>query len=305
MIKIIKYHQIDFQKYNVCIGNCFQNSDFAEKMFLDIVANFNWLILILNDYEAVMPVPYVHKFGIPFVVMPKLCLQLGIFSKEDHPKINRLFYDFLNQNFLVASYSFNPGNKFEIETSQKVSYILNKNKYEEIRNNYSKNRRRNVKITDELRAEISFVKDVNKKVETFIFRNLKGTKDKNESQRYFQIFTQLLNQNIGKAYILEFKNNIQSFVYNFIGKKNIYLSLFVNNSSKQNSNFPSLLIDHILIDFIEEKNFDFVGSELENVARFNERFGAVSYNYSVIKNSKTTLFKKLLTSYKIISNFAP
>ena len=60
-----------------------------------------------------------------------------------------------------------------------------------------------------------------------------------------------------------------------------------------------------LQEFIEDKNFDFMGSEVENVAKFNERFGAVSYRYAILTNSKSTLLKNLMKRYRIITNFAP
>ena len=305
MIKFLKYSEINIEKYHNCLENSYQNSDFAEKKFLDIVSDLNWFLLVYGDYDAIMPVTYSRKFRFVFVLMPKLCQQLGIFSKKDDPKINSLFYNFLHQNFLVGFYAFNAQNKFENLTHKKTSYILGKNNYSEIKKKYSKNRRRNVRITSDLEGNLVFDKDRSENVEIFFKQNVKGVKNQKEVLLFYDIFNKLLDQNIGKVRLLEFKNNIQSFIYLYEGKRTEYLSLFVNIDPLANANFPSLIIDYCLQEFISNKNFDFVGSDLENIAEFNQRFGAEPYQYAFISNSKFTLFKKLLTGYRIISNFAP
>ena len=129
MIKIVKYNEIDFARYSDCLENASQNADYADKQFLDIVSNRQWFLLVYGDYEAVMPVSYVRKYGLTFILMPKLCQQLGVFSKKDDPEINQQFYDFLKQNFLVLIYAFNGDNQFNQTVEKKTSYLIKKNNY--------------------------------------------------------------------------------------------------------------------------------------------------------------------------------
>ena len=42
----------------------------------------HWDGLILNDYEAVMPVTWNQKWGIKYLHQPALTPQLGIFSSQ-------------------------------------------------------------------------------------------------------------------------------------------------------------------------------------------------------------------------------
>lgn len=305
MIKILQYSEINFDKYKSCIENCVQNSDFARRNFLDIVTDNNFFLLSYNGYDSVMPVHYKLKFGFRFIFMPRLCQQLGVFSKKDDPEINELFYEFLNENFLVANYTFNGDNNFTNQKAKKTSYLIKKNIYETVKKNYSVNRRRNVRISEALSNDIVFRNEKSNDAEAFFTDNVKGLKNKGDVEAFFRIFQNLFKQKIGHLNILEFKNEIQSFVYLYEGKNNYYLSLFVNNFPIINPNFPSIMVDYCLKNFIEFKNFDFVGSDIENIAKFNLRFGAVKYQYSIITNSNFTLLKKLLTGYKIISNFAP
>ena len=294
MIKKLKYNEIDFNKYKKCLENSVQNSDYAERKFLDIVSDKKWFLLVYNDYEAVMPVSFVVKFGIKIVLMPKLCQQLGVFSKEDNKEINTLFLEFLEKNFLVLFYAFNGDNQFQKKLKKKTSYILKKNNYEEVKKNYSVHRRRNVRIIGELIDNINIRKSLIESDSEFIIKNMKGTKKPKDNHDYFKLFTKLIQEKIGLVRIFEFKNTTQSMVYLFEGKRNFYLSLFINNFPVINTNFPSIMIDQCLQELISEKNFDFMGSEVENVAKFNERFGAESYQYPVIEKTKQEVLKKIL-----------
>lgn len=83
MIKCLKYHEIDFDRYANCLNNACQNTDYADKKFLDIVSDRRWFLLVYGDDKAIMPVSYVRKYGLTFILMPKFCQQLGVFSKVD------------------------------------------------------------------------------------------------------------------------------------------------------------------------------------------------------------------------------
>ena len=305
MIKIVKYEEIDFDRYSECLKNACQNTDYADKQFLDIVSKRQWFLLVDGDYDAVMPVSYVRKYGLTFILMPKLCQQLGVFSKKEDPEINQQFYGFLNQNFLVSIYAFNGDNQFSHSVERKTSYLIKKNSYSTTKKNYSSHRRRNVRIIGDLVGNIRLKKAWQERDKQFFLKNIKGTNKEKDNNQYFEIFEELLQKNIGHLRILEFKDEIQSFVYLFEGKNRRYLSLFINGYPLINPNFPSIMIDQCFQDFIEDKDFDFMGSEVENVAKFNERFGAVSYQYPLLTNDKITLLKNLWKKYRIITNFAP
>lgn len=305
MIKKVKYDKIDFVRYSECLENASQNADYADKLFLDIVSNRQWFLLVYKDYQAVMPVHYVRKFRFTFILMPKLCQQLGVFSKNDNPEINQHFYEYLNQNFLVSRYAFNGDNQFSQTVKKKTSFLIKKNSYPIVKKNYSSHRRRNVRIIGDMVENINLKKDWQECDQQFFLKHIKGTNKEKDNNQYFDIFEKLLEHNIGHLRIFQFKKNIQSLVYLYEGKKRRYLSLFINGYPLSNPNFPSIMIDHCLQDFIEDKDFDFMGSEVENVAKFNERFGAVSYQYPLLTNDKITLLKNLWKKYRIITNFAP
>ena len=82
MIRCLKRNEIDVEKYNTCIKNAVQSNIYAFSWYLDIVTD-NWAVLVLNDYEAVMPLPWKQKYFIKYVTQPLWTLQLGVFSLDE------------------------------------------------------------------------------------------------------------------------------------------------------------------------------------------------------------------------------
>jgi GR25 family glycosyltransferase involved in LPS biosynthesis len=107
MIRRLKYNEIDFEKYAACLENSEQRKYSASKTFLDVTTNKQWDILVYNDYEAVMPVPFIFKKGVKVVHNPLICQQLGVFSVLDDQKTNERFLHFLQKNYLIRAYHFN------------------------------------------------------------------------------------------------------------------------------------------------------------------------------------------------------
>ncbi len=293
MIRHFAYNEIDFQKYRLCLRNSCQNSDYALPEFLNIVAGKNWNLLVYGNYEAVMPVCYVKKLGFKIVLMPKLCQQLGIFSQQDQPDVNLEFYNYLQQNFRVLYYAFNGENHFELK--QRTSYQLSSKSYEETRRNYSMHRRRNVRITEKLADKIVFRNDLQDGDRAFFLKHIRGVNKLKDAEKYFELMKKCLSKKLGHYRVLEYSGEIQSLVYLYEGGKNIYLSLFINNYPLADANLPSIMIDHILQEFIEVKGFDFMGSEVSSVAQFNERFGARAYHYPIVHNTKKFLVRNFFS----------
>ena len=240
-----------------------------------------------------MPVPLIVKFGFKIVLMPKLCQQLGIFSNQDSVYINNLFYNYLTKNYIVLFYAFN-GNNEVSNIGLKKSYIIPKNQYSEVKKRYSIHRRRNVRIIGDLEKNIIFRNSLKSEDKAFFVENMKGIKKKEDASIYFDLMQTLYEQKLMNIEILEYKNQIESMAGLYCVKTNHYLSLFVNKNPLSNTNIPSVVIDNYLKKTIADQDFDFMGSDVENVAKFNERFGAIAYKYPIVSNSKKEVLIQIL-----------
>jgi len=225
--------------------------------------------------------------------MPKLCQQLGIFSNQDSVYINNQFYNYLTKNYIVLFYAFN-GNNEVSNIGLKKSYIIPKDQYSEVKKRYSIHRRRNVRIIGDLENNIIFRNSLKSEDKAFFVENMKGIKKKEDASIYFDLMQTLYEQKLMNIEILEYKNQIESMAGLYCGKTNHYLSLFVNKNPLSNTNIPSIVIDNYLKKTIADQDFDFMGSDVENVAKFNERFGAIAYKYPILSNSKKEVLIQIL-----------
>lgn len=69
MIQYVKRDAIDLTKYNNCVATAIQSRIYAYSWYLDVVAE-NWDVLVLNDYEAVVPLPFKVKFQLKYISQP-------------------------------------------------------------------------------------------------------------------------------------------------------------------------------------------------------------------------------------------
>ncbi|AZA76348.1 hypothetical protein EG347_01800 [Chryseobacterium sp. G0186] len=296
MIKRLKYHEIDFVKYQKALSEASQLSDFAQQDFLNIVSGKNWGLLVYKDYEAVMPIAWSSNFGIKIIQMPALCHQLGIFSKIDNPEVNLLFFEFLKKNFAVAYYAFNKDNAFPVDIQKKKSYVIPRNSYEEVKKKYHIHRRRNVRHTEDIQANTEFNNKIGSDqcIEEFFLENVRGIDKMSLKKVYWNTLMKLKEAGVMDLFIVKYKGDLKSFVAIYEGGQADYLSLFINASQLENKNLPSIAIDYQLQKCIESKNFDFMGSNVPSVASFNERFGADEYFFSILHHQKLNIISKII-----------
>ena len=80
-IRDVLHKEIDFIKWDNCISNAPNGLIYGYSYYLDHMAS-QWDALVLNDYEAVMPLTWNRKYGIHYLYQPFLTAQLGVFGKN-------------------------------------------------------------------------------------------------------------------------------------------------------------------------------------------------------------------------------
>jgi hypothetical protein len=287
MIRRLKYHEIDFQKYTKCLENSVQRNWYAKKEVLDQLSE-NWEILMFEDYKAVLPIPLKKKFGINFVIMPLFCQQLGVFSEKDDTGINDQFLQFLKKNYTILLYSFNDRNSFSEPLKKKKNYTIPLSDYVILRRKkYFKGRKSTAKCAQHLiYKEI----DLNAEHISFIAKNFKGLKKETDIKK-FKDYMKFLHQNnslkLCAAYLEEKLINVAVLV-----DESTQLSLLglINDETYKTENGPSFLIDKILSNYIHQKSFNFMGSNIRGIEIFFKSFGGELQEYSYLQSK---ILKKL------------
>ena len=290
MIERIKYHDMDFEKYNNCIENSSQKNFYCEKETLDFLCK-NWELLVYGDYEAVMPIPFVKKTFLKVVLMPLFCQQLGIFGKSDQ-LINEKFLHFFKTNYNVINYSFNFHNDFETELITKKNFYLPVQEYAFLRRKkYFKGRKSTVKTAQYLEFREVFAK---KNILEFIKNNFKGLEKESDMDFFIQYLFFLEKSHKLKLFGSYYEENLTNVAV-LIDNEN-YFSLLglLNNEELKSHNGASFLVDRILDLNIEIKAFNFMGGSIRGIEVFFKSFGSDLQEYHVIQNSKKDLIKNWL-----------
>ncbi|MBS1573575.1 MAG: hypothetical protein JST62_14370 [Bacteroidetes bacterium] len=296
MIRKILYSDIDFQKYNYCVENAVQTIFFGTSHYLDTIITGKWEVLVFGDYQAVMPIPFVKKYGAKIVIMPMQTQQLGVFSQKDDSMINQLFLEFLNKNYLVYQYSFNSNNHFVASLSSKTNFLIFPNEYSNVKKNYSVHRRRNVRILDKLKDRITFDEELDiQQSYDFVLKNNLGMTD-SSNLKFLKNMEKLQKKGYLEIYNLSIDNLIASQMFLVKGNKECIMVGLINNKKYSQYNSSSIIIDQILQKYIPNYLFNFHGSSIPVIADFFSRFGAEKQRYAIVENTKIKMVLKFILS---------
>ncbi|MBV8326592.1 hypothetical protein [Chryseobacterium sp.] len=281
MIRRLRYNEIDFRKYTACLEQSEQYNGYARKETLDQLSG-NWHILVYNDYEAVMPVNIVKKFGLNFVHMPLFCQQLGVFSKQDDPQINDLFLHFLKKKYLLFLYTFNHHNVFSIPLEVRKNYIIPVSDYSILkRKKYFKGRKSTVKWSQHLiYREVYPDADCFSFIENH-FKGLSKEKDLKIFKSYFDFLANHHQLKLCGAYLEDRLINLAVLISE---PDQLSLLALVNDETSKKEDGASFVIDKILENNIGEKKFNFMGSNIRGIEVFFKSFGGELNAYPFIEN---------------------
>ncbi|GAA5088525.1 hypothetical protein GCM10023210_12260 [Chryseobacterium ginsengisoli] len=294
MIRRLKYNEIDFEKYRECLENSEQRKYSATRDFLDITSGKQWELLIYNNYEAVMPVPFVKKFGYKLVINPKLCQQLGVFSNKDSLTINDLFLTFFENNYNIWYYAFNAKNNFSKQLNQRQNFLIYPNDYENVRQKYSPKRKRKLRLDEEV-LQNSEVKDVTiSKALEFISENLIGAKNEKDKNKFLDLFADFENAKHLKLTAFFYHNSIINLIAVYTDDKTLALLGTFNDRENIKLSGSSVIIDYLISENIQNKIFDFEGSDVPAIEEFFRGFRPELEIYPAILNSKKEILKRAL-----------
>ena len=80
-VSYFKNEDIDKAKWDHCIDTAPNGLIYSYSFYLDTMAK-HWDALIMNDYEAVMPLTWNKKYGVYYLYQPFLCASLGLFGNN-------------------------------------------------------------------------------------------------------------------------------------------------------------------------------------------------------------------------------
>jgi hypothetical protein len=299
-IQYLSNQQIDKTKWDHCIDNAANGLIYAYSYYLDDMAN-NWDALVLNDYEAVMPLTWNKKYGIHYLYQPFLTAQLGAFGNLIDAVLLENFLKAIPLQFKYWDICFNQNNVFtlkDFDLYQRSNYILDLNKpYDQLYNNYRENIQRNIKKA--VQAGCTAQKDFDaEKVIALAVQQMKGQNKESEEniERFRKLYQLLHSKQMATTYgIISPQDEMVASCVFFFSHNRAYYILVGNHP-----NGKAIGASHALIDaFIKDhagKNLllDFEGSDMPNLAFFYSSFGAVEEEYAALKLNKLPFYFRWL-----------
>ena len=280
-IKYQSREELDDVKYNNCIAESTQSNVYAFSWYLDIVSD-QWSALILNDYEAVMPLTWNSKFKfLNYAIQPFFCQQLGLYSDKSLSK--ETITQFLNKiplHFLWVDLDLN----FQLDKGNfttRKNYVLDLNKdYSLLYKGYRKDRRKSLRKAEE--ANIEYKDFNNKKVLIKLYKQ--EFSHLNISEKYFQVVDKIidyaLENKIGFVRNIFYSEDLICSGFFLSYNKKIYYFFGASNKKGKQLGATTFLIDSVIKEFSDTiTTFDFEGSSVSNVASFYKSFGSSQIDY--------------------------
>ncbi|MEP7237194.1 MAG: hypothetical protein ABI685_05005 [Ferruginibacter sp.] len=299
-IRYLTYEQVDKIKWDACIDHADNGLLYAYSFYLDAMAK-NWDALVLNDYEAVMPLTWNKKYSIHYLYQPAFTACLGVFGKSLTAATVNTFLLAVPAKYKYWDIYLNHGNFFKLkdfDLYQRMNYVLKlDDSYEKIYSNYRDNIKRNIKKAEKLNLIIN--KDVAipdvialAKEQTTGFADIHETDFKNFGNLYallnkkekattYGVYLPLAGRPDGGE-----KQLIASAVF-FFSHNRAYYIMVGNHPNGKTLGASHALINAFIKDHAGQNMLlDFEGSDIPSLAFFYSSFGAVEEKYSAVKFNK-------------------
>jgi hypothetical protein len=286
MIKYLEHNYINLKKYDDCIRRDAQNLVYGLSWYLSALCP-HWDALVLNDYDAVLPLPYKVKWGIKYFYRPFGLQQLGVFSKKKLPHKTldafilkatqqvRFFDLFLNQEQQPEIKNV----KLQAQQNQMLNLAQS---YQSIYKGYSQNLKRKLKKIDA--KSLQLFENDGPDVVISLFKDTKG-KSLKLSEHFYRnmkkVMYLLFHKGTGKVYsIYGGPNSLMAavFVIEHQGRCTL-LSTAVSEHGKEYNAMAYLINEYIIFKAENQQWLDFEGSNNPGIARFNHSFGAQDFTY--------------------------
>lgn len=283
MIRLLRRKDIDTQAWDNCVAQSKMPLFYGLSAVYDSMCE-EWAGLVLNNYEAVMPIAIRRKWGfLPYVYQPYFVQQGGVFVNNNyHQSIpyERFFLKF-SWRFVRVHLHLNYSNSlhklwgYKLESG--MSYVLNLNRpYAAIWSEYTKDARKNIEVKAQKKDAV-FKEHIPVSEVISLYKKAYGHLNRGITDEYYMRFSEMLTQ------LSPFATYFTVGVYK--QGELMAAGLFVQGFGRIHYclGAPSLAgkkqsATHLLVDYVIEKHsqsmqvFDFEGSSIPEVAAFYQKF---------------------------------
>ena len=286
LIKYIQREHLDEEKYNNCIENSIQSNSYAFSWYLDIVCD-NWDVLVLDDYEAVMPIPWRKKYGIKYVYQPLWVLQLGIFSKGDFTQSD--FISVVQKRFRFIELRLNFKNLLDTDSLYFIEKQFQELKltvgYEKIKKEYRSDRKKDLKRAEKSELRIEWGGSPSDLIT--LFQNNVGKRTPEIKQQDYQNLETLINfcliDDYGELCFAYQGETLVAAAFFLKHQETATILCSSTDFSNRKNGANTFLVDEAIQRYVNRyKIFNFGGSSMQTIAKYFFSFGAQEKKYPML-----------------------
>ena len=282
-IRYLKRQDIDTHRWDACIEKASNSLIYGLHFYLDHMADSQWDALVLDDYKAVMPLPWRKKFGITYTYQPPFTQQLGIFTTTQTTGFTEAFLNQLPAHFRFAEIFLNHANTTPTAKAH-INYILPLDApYDQLAARYKKDLVRNLKLA--ATADLSYQKDYPLAPALDGYRREYAPRTPHLKEKDFRNFGQLCTwmqqrrQLLIRAVTGKDQQPLATALL-FRDDRRLYLLQSTTPQRGRENKANHFLLDMLVREWADSGlTLDFEGSDIPGIAHFYENFGGRNQPY--------------------------
>jgi len=285
VISYLERNQIDDIKWDACINNAQNENIYGYAEYLDNMSN-HWDALVINDYQAVLPLPWKKKMGFAYLYTPRFTSPLAIYGEIPEAMKLQQILDHIPKKFRLWDINLvNNLSQFSSTAIKRKNHVLHLlAPYDELRKNY---RRSYVNLLNQAGNQINRAVSIEEAIDMASKKNIDGI-NAADYARFQNLFSRLSKK--GKAFcygIYSSNNNLLAAAVFFLSANRIYYMLASNNEEGRKKGASHQLIDAVIREYAGKDYWlDFEGSDIPGIAFFFEGFGSQPEEYYYLRENR-------------------
>lgn len=298
MIRYVTRQEIDAVKWNACLDAAANGLIYGYTFYLDAMCTA-WDALVLDDYRAVMPLPWRSKWNICYLYHPFAVGQLGVFGNALSPGLLDAFLKNIPPRFQYWDLPLNFGNVFDVPffpLYKRTNYVLPLHaSYQNVRQQYREQTHRNIKKAVARNGVIQ--KNIDVEVVIALAKPHRanwGTAT--DFNNFWSLYRQLYKQGNAATYAVKSAAGavLASAVF-FFSHQRAYYILPGNHPQGRAVGASHLLVDAFIQEHAGQNlTLDFEGSDVQGLQFFYSSFGAVEEPYAAVRHNRLPWYIKWL-----------
>jgi len=296
-IRYLRHQEIDLLKWDARIGSSPNGLIYGCSFFLDAITAGQWDALVLEDYRAVMPLPWNRKFSFYYLYQPFCTPCLGIFG--DDPKTLPVagFLQAIPKKFKYWDIDLNEANLFvppspgppihpslPLKMTTRVNHFLRLDRTgEQLEEDYNRLAKRMCKRAASDHLDI--IRNIAPRDVIDLYRKEYGARHSRVNTKSYARLTSCADKafNMGHAqtYLAIWPDGgIAAFYLVLSDKKFVYSTLGGSTPKGKEEGAFYLLTDAAIKDHAAtHRVFRFEGSDIPGIASFDASFGSTPVHY--------------------------